>query len=142
MKTISLGLLISLFVSPLMASAEPTNPEGMWVMTNGKLTVKVAFCGGQNLCGNIVALQRGLNKDGTPRLDKKNPNAALRARQLIGLQVFNGLAPTGENQWKGTIYNADDGGTYRAYASLNGDKMEVKGCWGPFCKDLNFKKVK
>jgi uncharacterized protein (DUF2147 family) len=140
----SMLVLSTLCLSALgsYAAAEGATAEGFWLLSNGKLTVKVSYCDGDKLCGSISALEHTLNADGTAKLDFKNPNAALRSRHVIGSPVFSGLVPAGENRWKGKIYSADDGGTYRAYATLNGDAFEVKGCWAVFCKDLNFNRVK
>ncbi len=114
---------------------------GLWRLSNGKLTVKVELCNGDKICGKIAALAKALKDDGTPQLDINNPNASLRQRPVIGVQIFNAMTPTGPNKWKGKIYNADDGRTYAAYAKLNGNALEVKGCWGPFCKNLDFKRA-
>jgi uncharacterized protein (DUF2147 family) len=141
MKTISLISSIVLLLAG-SAHAESVNPEGLWLLSNGKLTVKVVRCDGDKICGNIHALEHTLNDDGTEKLDFKNPDQSMRSRHVIGSPVFTGLVPNGENRWKGKIYSADDGGTYRAYATLNGDAMKVQGCWGPFCKNLNFKRIK
>jgi uncharacterized protein (DUF2147 family) len=137
--TFLLAALMSLF--SYSAFAEGPTAEGLWLLSNGKLTVKVSYCGEGKLCGSIASLEHTLNDDGTEKLDFKNPNTALRARHVIGSSVFNGLVPAGENRWKGKIYSADDGGTYRATATLNGNAFEVKGCWLVFCKDLNFSRV-
>jgi uncharacterized protein (DUF2147 family) len=139
MKKLLISIIL-LLVSSSFAQAE--NPEGLWLLSTGKLTVRVTKCGGENICGVIAALEHTLNNDGTPKLDFKNPDESMRSRHVIGSAVFNGLVPNGENNWKGRIYSADDGGTYRAFAKLDGDRFEVKGCWGPFCKDLNFKRIK
>jgi uncharacterized protein (DUF2147 family) len=141
MKTATL-LASMLMLMNTSAFADSSDPAGLWLMGNGKVTVKVVRCGGDKICGNIVGLEHTLNSDGTEKLDFKNPNPALRSRRVIGLQVFGGMAPYGDNRWKGKIYSADDGGTYRAYATLNGNAMEVKGCWGPFCKDIHFTRIK
>jgi uncharacterized protein (DUF2147 family) len=61
---------------------------------------------------------------------------------VMGLTVLTDLRARGENRWEGEIYNADDGQTYDAKMSLNGDDtMIVKGCVIVFCKDLKFKRV-
>jgi uncharacterized protein (DUF2147 family) len=135
-------LLISTVVFILGSNiALAESPEGLWLLDSGKLTVRVSSCG-DNICGVIANLAEPLQKDGSPKLDFKNPDESLRSRHVIGSTVFNSLRPNGENQWKGKIYNADDGGIYRAFATLSGDHFDVKGCWGPFCKDLNFKRIK
>jgi uncharacterized protein (DUF2147 family) len=136
-----LGLLtgfVALMGTASMAHAD--NPEGLWKM--GELTVKVVTCEADHLCGTIYSVGARLNPDGSEKLDFRNPNPSLRKRKIVGVPVFQGLVPNGDNKWKGTIYSADDGGTYRAYASLNGNAMDVQGCWGPFCKTLNFKRIK
>ncbi len=131
----------ALMLSALPAQAMAAGPEGTWIMNNGKVTVRVSYCGGEKLCATIVGLAKPTYKDGTPKIDKHNPNPALRSRRVIGLTIISGMQPAGANHWKGQIYNADDGGTYRSSADLSGDTMVVKGCWGPFCKNMNFKRV-
>jgi uncharacterized protein (DUF2147 family) len=123
-------------------AAGAINPVGTWKMENGKVTVEVAYCGEAKICAKIIALAKPLNKQGKPKVDKENPNPALRSRPLIGLQLIDGMSPDGENRWKGQIYNADDGNIYRSTAVLAGDTMLVRGFWGPFSKKMNFIRVK
>ena len=135
---IALASFITLIASSAVASAAE-NPDGKWQM--GNLTISVRHCGGELLCGNIVSLGARLNPDGTEKLDWKNPNPELRKRHVVGIPIFQGMAPNGPNKWKGVIYSADDGNTYRSYATVNGSNMDVQGCWGPFCKTLKFVRV-
>lgn len=132
-----IGLSLSLLVTP---SAAVESPTGVWRMSNGSVTVKIANCG-PSLCGQIVGLKRPLDKAGKPKTDRKNPNPSLRSRPMIGLTVFNNMQETGTNKWKGSIYNADDGSTYRATAELAGDRFTVKACWGPICKKIRFNRI-
>jgi uncharacterized protein (DUF2147 family) len=110
---------------------------GVWIMENGKVTVRIAPCG-PNLCGTVIALKKPLNKQGKPKVDKENPNAALRSRPIIGLTILSNMEPKSDNKWAGTIYNADDGRTYSSYMKLSGDRMKVKGCVAFICKSMNF----
>lgn len=123
-----------------MAQAHASEPtvDGIWRMGNGKLVVKVERCNDSQICVKIANIAKAFHDDGTPRLDDNNPNPGLRNRPVVGLQIINGMKPTGPNSWKGKLYNSDDGHTYTAYAKLNGSALEVQGCWGPFCKTLNF----
>lgn len=122
--------------------AEAGDPvTGIWRLDNGRVTVKVTPCGG-NLCGTVVALKKPRDDKGRPRLDKENPNAALRSRPVIGLTILNNMRPAGEGRWKGTIYNPDDGNTYRSNMELQkGNTMRVEGCIAVFCKAMKFVKV-
>jgi uncharacterized protein (DUF2147 family) len=113
---------------------------GTWRMENGKVTVRISPCGG-NLCGTIIALAKPLNKQGKPKVDKENPNAALRNRPIIGLTILSNMVPESSTKWAGTIYNADDGRTYSSYMKLSGDRMKVKGCVAFICKSMNFTRV-
>jgi uncharacterized protein (DUF2147 family) len=116
-------------------------PAGTWKVASGKVTVKIEYCETDRLCGNIVALAKPLDKQGKPKVDRKNPNPALRSRPMVGLVVFNAMKPEGPDSWSGKIYNADDGTTYRATAKLDGNKFTVKACWTFICKKIKFNRV-
>jgi uncharacterized protein (DUF2147 family) len=131
-------LAASLLVLPLTGPAL-ANPEGIWSMSNGKVTVKVNDCGG-NLCARIVGLKEPISKiDGKPKVDRENPDREKRKRPLIGLSILIDMKPAGNNLWKGAIYNPDDGKTYSATVRYEGQNMKVKGCVaGVFCKTNTF----
>ena len=141
MKLSSLIMIGVLLAGSPFAVAGEVSSAGLWKLSSGSLTVKIEACYGDRLCAKVAALAHPLRDDGTPKLDENNPNKSLRMRPVIGILVIDGMAPTGPNSWKGKIYNADDGHTYSAYAKLNGNALVVKGCWGPFCKNLEFSRV-
>jgi len=116
-----------------------SSAHGVWAMSNGKVTVQVDGCGA-NLCAKIVGLKEPISKiDGKPKVDRENPDPALRTRPLLGLQILVGMKPAGDGNWKGAIYNPDDGQTYSATLRLDGAQMKVKGCVaGVFCKTNTF----
>ena len=129
-------------VMPAAVDAAGSGPFGNWTMTDGTLTVRVSQCRGNLVCAEIARLPDPNNGDGTPKLDLKNKNPALRSRRLIGLPVMDGMIPTGPNTFKGKIYSSDDGNYYRAYATVTGDRLNVRGCWFVICKNLNFNRSK
>ena len=115
--------------------------NGVWLMENGKVTVRISSCSG-NLCGTIVGLKKPLDKEGRPKRDKDNPNPALRNRPVIGLTILNGLSPRGDDRWSGTIYNPDDGNTYDSDVMLVNDRtLKVKGCVAFVCKTRKFIRI-
>lgn len=124
---------------PAWAEEQPT---GVWRLVNGKVTVKVAPCGA-NLCGTVVALKKPRDGKGRPRLDKENPNPALRKRPVIGLTILSNMQPAGGNVWTGTIYNPDDGNTYASRLKLQTPgTMQVQGCVAAvLCKSMKFVRV-
>jgi uncharacterized protein (DUF2147 family) len=137
------GLLAGLLVVAASPQTQAgVNPYGNWTLTDGRVTVKVVACNGNQVCANVIRLDKPNNADGTPKLDLKNKNTTLRSRRLIGMPVIEGMVPVSGNVWKGQIYSSDDGSNYRATAVVNGDHLDVKGCWIVFCRDLNFVRSK
>ncbi|MEQ1523985.1 MAG: DUF2147 domain-containing protein [Aestuariivirga sp.] len=134
-RKLGIAGLFSVVLSGLALADEAAS--GIWMLNSGKVTVRIAPCGA-SLCGSIVGLAKPLNKQGQPKVDKENPTESLRNRPLMGLTILANMKPTGENKWRGTIYNADDGRTYSSYMKLSGNNMKVKGCVGPFCKTMVF----
>ena len=122
------------------ALAAGGRPYGNWSM--GKVTVNVTDCDGK-LCGTIVALKEPISKiDGKPKVDRKNPDSAMRQRPLIGLAVLMGMNPAGDGKWQGIIYDPEDGKTYNASIKVAGDTLKVEGCVGGiFCKTHKFVRV-
>ncbi len=124
---------------PAWAGGQPT---GLWRMADGKVTVKVSPCG-LNFCGTVVALRQPRDGKGRPRVDKENPNPALRKRPVIGLTILRNMQAAGRNYWTGTIYNPDDGNTYSSNMQLQGgNTMRVQGCVAAvFCKTMKFTRI-
>ena len=140
LKGMLAALAIFAVISP--AQADATGPYADWALDNGQLIVRAAPCGTNNVCANVIWLPQPNNGDGTPKLDLKNPSPELKKRHLIGMPVLEGMVPAGPNTWRGRVYSSDDGAYYRATATVNGDKLHVKGCWVVFCKDLFFNRKK
>jgi len=119
MKLKSLALLVVSAMAGIaqthMASAEA--PEGIWLV-NGEAAVQFFDCNSL-LCGRILWLQAPRDSQGQPKLDTRNPDPALRQRQLCGLTVIRDMRASGPNQWgHGWFYYPDSGKTY-------GVKMEL-----------------
>ena len=134
-RKLGIAGLFSVVLSGLAWADE--GASGVWKLSSGKVTVRIAPCG-SNLCGAIVGLAKPLDTKGRPKVDKRNPNTSLRGRPLMGLTILANMKAAGDNTWRGTIYNADDGRTYSSYMKLSGNNMKVKGCVGPFCKTMVF----
>jgi uncharacterized protein (DUF2147 family) len=113
--------LVALFVTAGLAAASEPTPVGVWLHSNGRIQMEIYGCG-EDLCGRLVWFKCPNNEDGTPRTDVNNPDPALRARPLLGLQVLHGLRRTDEGFWDdGTVYNPDDGETYATQMSIEPD---------------------
>ena len=92
-----------------IASAEV--PEGVWLI-KGEAAVQIFECNSL-LCGRILWLQAPHDSQGQLKRDKRNPDPALRQRELCGLTVIRDLRSTGPNQWDDRrFYYPDSGKTY------------------------------
>lgn len=118
----ALGLATS--VAP--ASAAPT-PEGVWATPGGKAQIRLSACG-EKLCATLVGLRKPNDKSGKPKLDKRNPDGALRERPVIGMPLTSGMVADAGG-WSGSVYNPDDGRTYAGRIEVAGaDRITLRGC--------------
>lgn len=103
-----------------IASARPAAaeaPQGVWLI-DGEAAVEIFNCSGL-ICGRLLWLQAPLDPGGQLKRDKKNPDPALRERELCGLTVIWDLRSAGPNQWNdGWLYYPKSGQTYSVKAEL------------------------
>ena len=123
------------------AAASPDSAVGRWHTQNRNGVVEIERCGA-SICGRLV------NSDGlraNPNLaDTKNKDAAQRGRKLMGVQLIGGFQRGNDGWTGGTIYNPEDGGTYKATVTLDdADHLKLKGCivW-PLCKTQTWTRIR
>jgi uncharacterized protein (DUF2147 family) len=86
-------------------------PQGIWLV-NGEAAVQIFDCNGL-LCGRILWLQAPHDSQGQLKRDRRNPDSALRQRELCGMTVIRNLRSSGPNHWDdGWFYDPDSGKTY------------------------------
>ncbi len=117
--------MIASFLLFLLA-ASPSTLNGNW-LTPQKDVVQVYACGDSQLCARVVTIGR---KD-VPRVDVNNPDNSLRKRDLCGLTIGTGFAPSGDASAKdGKIYDPESGKTYSAQMQTAGDELKLRGYIG------------
>ncbi|WP_230531090.1 DUF2147 domain-containing protein [Microvirga roseola] len=119
MKTSLTLAVLGLALLAGSAQAQPADPTGTYLSESGETRVKIARCG-QAYCGTIVAVQ-GEAKD------VNNPDAGLKNRSLVGVQMISNIQPTGEG-FSGQLYNYKDGKTYTGKMTFEGKAMKLSGC--------------
>lgn len=123
------GLLAGAWLSAAPSAAQaPRDESGLagahWQTEDDKFILHVVECGDRaGLCADLVWLLRPLDRDtGQAKLDERNPNLALRDRQVCGLRLVTGLTRETDARWgNASFYNPDDGKTYRANIRRDGD---------------------
>lgn len=148
-KVTRAGMSAALAATSLLscATAFAAGPAGVWYTPDNRAQVRIAPCGRNALCGDIVWLKEPNDpQSGKPKTDFNNSDAARRGRPLIGLSIFAGLARAASSAvWRGQIYNPDDGHTYSGSLTMTGaNVLELKGCvlGGIICKAQNWTRAR
>ncbi len=111
---------------------------GVWNTEEKDAKIEIFRCG-DKYCGKIFSLVEpnypAGSKEGTPgtpKLDRHNPNPALRTRPIIGLRIMNDFVFTGDSVWKdGTLYDPEKGKTYRGKMTLvSPSQLNLRGFIG------------
>ena len=127
--------LIILTAVPAWA-ADSDSVAGFWNTQDNDALFEIYRCGSL-YCGRILSLEEpnypptDKQMPGRPKVDRHNPDPALRNRTLVGLPLILGFHYEGDNSWHGRIYNPEDGKTYRCNFSMAGeDRLKVRGYIG------------
>ena len=118
-------LTLAMLVMPL-AAAFAQDVIGKWKLEDGTAIVEV-YKQGDAYNGKIVWLQDPNEPDGSPVVDKNNPDKALRSRKLIGLNMLSNLKKNGGEYNGGSIYDPGNGKTYNCSMKVEGDVLHVRG---------------
>jgi uncharacterized protein (DUF2147 family) len=111
-----------------------TDPEG----EGGQAHIEILL-DGDTYSGKIVWLEEPLytaddedGEEGEPKVDTNNPDPALQSRPIMGLELMQGFVFDGKETWKkGTIYDPDNGKTYKCKLRLGNDGvLNVRGFIG------------
>ena len=132
-----------MFVLLAAAAAVAANPDvavGRWMTETKHGIVEIDRCGA-SICGKILSSDGIRGNPGL--LDVNNKDSKLRGRKLLGLQILGGFTASDGAWTGGTIYNAEDGGTYHATVTpIDGNHLKVRGCiFWPLCKSQVWTRV-
>jgi uncharacterized protein (DUF2147 family) len=128
---IRLTPLAALLVATPALAASPL--EGNWTNPGGTVTVRIAPCGRELLCGRVV-------RASPSAIDK----AAAAGTRLIGAELMSDLEPVAQGAWHGSFFVPDrnvraDGEVHL----LSARTLEVEGCamGGLLCKSQQWTRV-
>jgi uncharacterized protein (DUF2147 family) len=123
------GALIFLLAMTLGARADDDKQSrilGNWLTESKDGIIQISAAASGMYEGRIV----GGNHPG--RVDEKNPDPALRGKQLRGQIILRDLHYDGGGKWSGgAIYEPDSGRTYKCLAELlSADSLKIRGFIG------------
>jgi len=118
-----LAALLCAGLSTSAFAAGSNDPHGLWLREGG---VRFSFydCSGL-LCAKVVGAQKPEDQSG------------------IGTVILRGAKQTGANEWRGKLYNSDDGKVYDGVITLkSADELSLKGCvLGVLCGGETWKRI-
>lgn len=123
-KSAALAGVIVLGSIGCAAASDLKEPYGLWLRPEGGVKFSFYDCGGL-LCAKVVDAARPEDKAG------------------IGTVILRGAKRTAANEWRGKLYNSDDGKIYDGYITLTSDdELTLKGCiLGVLCGGETWKRV-
>tara|TARA_R110002095_G_scaffold70325_3_gene60015 strand:- start:305 stop:805 length:501 start_codon:yes stop_codon:yes gene_type:complete len=149
---LTLPLLATSLCAEAPLSSNDTGIKGVWQTEkkedeNRTAHVEISNCSDnpQQLCGKIIALEEPIDPEtGEPKLDKENPDTALRSRPIMGVLMLKGFEKEDENTYSGgTIYSPRTGKTYDSKLELTKDGiLKVTGYILFFWKTQTWTRVK
>ena len=133
MKTLSYSssLLIGLALGAMVLSgtaraADPMDPRGLWLRQEGGVQFSFYDCGAGLLCAKVVGADNPEDRAG------------------VGTVILRGAKKVAANEWRGTLYNSEDGKSYDGRISLKakGAELSVQGClMGFLCGGETWKRL-
>ncbi len=118
-----------LFTSLVGFSQSADAIVGKWLNKDKDAHIQI-YKKGNNYYGKLVWLKNP-TADGKAKTDTKNPDANLKSRPILGLEILNDFNYD-DGVWEdGSIYDPKSGKTYSCKLTLNGnDKLNVRGYIG------------
>ncbi len=129
------SLVCCFFLAASLQAGDPDALIGTWLTKKGD-TVEIYRCG-DHYCGRVkdIVEKRYAGKDpmvGQVKVDRENPDPTKRDRPIIGLEIMTGFSHNAEaGGWQGgTIYDPENGKTYKCRISFVDGQLKVRGYIG------------
>ncbi|MEJ2459597.1 MAG: DUF2147 domain-containing protein [Novosphingobium sp.] len=133
LKRVAMAFVATAAIASPAFAVSPDTVLGKWQTPTRHGVVEIARCD-KSICGRLLNSD-GIRADADLR-DVNNKDEAKRNRKVKGLAMLGGFTRH-DSKWSGGwVYNAEDGGTYKATITPTGpDSLKLKGCivW-PLCK--------
>ncbi|RAJ06879.1 uncharacterized protein DUF2147 [Chitinophaga skermanii] len=125
-----MALSLFLFIPVKMFAQQPDAILGHWLNEEKDAKIEIYKQNNQYF-GKLVWIKHQFEDDGkTPRKDKKNNDASLRNRDILGLVILTNFVYD-DGVWEdGKIYDPKSGKTYSSKIKYKGNTLEIRGFVG------------
>ena len=126
-------LVVLVGVFGLTSFAQADQILGVWLNEEGTSHIEITKNSRGEYVGKIIWLKEPLDDNGRPKVDTENPDANLRNRPLLNMQILEGFSYNQRRkEWSGgTIYDPKNGRTYKAFMKLDDNNtMSLRGYVG------------
>lgn len=127
-------ILLMMAFAVISLTAYSQDIFGTWITESGDGNVEIYENNGK-IYGKIVWLEKGPDTK-----DTHNPDAKLKERKLIGVNLLSGLNKKGDKYEGGKIYDPKSGKTYKCAIWLDGKELKVRGILGIFHSTQTWKR--
>ncbi len=126
-----LAVLFLLFASTLSVFAQKKDDIlGKWLNSSGEGQIEI-FKKGEKYFGKLIWIKDPNDEKGKPKLDVKNPNANLRTKPILGLEIVKDFVFEDEKWTDGKVYDPKTGKSYSGNMSLeNPNQLNMRGYVG------------
>ncbi|MEE1944756.1 DUF2147 domain-containing protein [Pedobacter sp. KR3-3] len=103
---------------------------GKWINPSGEGQIEI-YKKGDKYFGKLAWIKEPNDENGKPKTDVKNPNASLRTKPLLGLEILKDFVFEDKKWTDGSIYDPKTGKTYSCNITLkeNG-QLNIRGYIG------------
>jgi uncharacterized protein (DUF2147 family) len=126
-SSLLIGLALAAMVGAGVArAADAMDPRGLWLRPEGGVQFSFYDCGAELLCAKVVAADNAEDRAG------------------VGTVILRGAKKVAANEWRGTLYNSEDGKSYdgRITVKAKGAELSVQGClMGFLCGGETWKRL-
>lgn len=123
-------LLLFMLSASTLWSQTKDKIEGVWYNQEKTAKIRIYKATNGKFYGTIIWLKEP-NRNGKPKMDDNNTDAAKRHQPLLNLLVLKGFEKEDDNMYEdGTIYDPKNGKTYSCKITYKGNTLNVRGYIG------------
>lgn len=124
-------LFLAFFLMPFFGSSQDKSAgiTGVWLTEIKDAKIEI-YQESKQYYGRVVWLAEPNDKEGKPMVDEKNPDASLKNRPIIGINILISLVSNQHGEWVGQIYDPKGGKMYTCKVWRSGSTLKVRGYMG------------